>query len=142
MSMRPVQTPEMSARRLCTPTLSDTDLRWSWVVWREMNSRSAMSRVSRPSTMSATSSRTLRPWARADEVEDVLHACGVDADGGLPPVPYAASTIARLSSVARMRARGGRSGSSPCSAASSRPAMLQTASEIPSGKEVGAGLRQ
>lgn len=95
--------------------------------------------------MSATRSRsrTRRPWARADEVEVVLHACGVDADGDLPPVPWrrAASTIARLPSVARMRARGGRSGSSPCSAASSRPAMLQTAFEIPSRKEVCAGLR-
>ena len=46
------------SRRLWMLIFSNTDLRWSWTVWREMNRRSVTARVSRPATSAAATSRS------------------------------------------------------------------------------------
>ena len=113
-------------------------------MWREMNRRSAISRVSRPSTSSATSSRSrvLSPCARESSASTSSGAAErkVTAIALAPPSTRLASTTAQPPSPPRTRMRAG---------CSSRLALLggeQPADDapdevgIPSGKGVPAGF--
>src|SRR5919198_547248 len=109
-----------SSRRLRTPTLSNTDFRWSWTVCSEMCSWAASADVERPRVTCRTSSASravsscVRARSGSTSGAGASSIVTANPSGTSGPDRYVARTLSQTPDRARTRAQGGATaGSAP-----------------------------